>query len=125
MCSALLCSASSPVTNNPTNSEPTRRRKRRADLKKPVPIALADSHTTGMKLQPAKPTTLPNLVDIDTLAAHLGVSVRHVRRLVTERRIPYVKWGHLLLFDPVAIATWLEGQRVEAARPVVRVAGRR
>ncbi|HEX4491902.1 MAG TPA: helix-turn-helix domain-containing protein [Acidimicrobiia bacterium] len=78
-----------------------------------------------MKLRPATPTPLPNLVDIDTLAAHLGVSVRHVRRLVAERRIPFVKWGHLLRFDPIAIATWLDEQRVEAARPVVRVAGRR
>jgi excisionase family DNA binding protein len=78
-----------------------------------------------MKRQPATPTTLPNLVDIDTLAAHLGVSVRHVRRLVAERRIPFVKWGHLLRFDPLAIATWLDEQRVDTARPVVRVVGRR
>ena len=78
-----------------------------------------------MNPRPATSTTLPNLVDIDTLAAHLGVSVRHVRRLVAERRIPFVKWGHLLRFDPIAIATWLDEQRVEAARPVVRVVGRR
>jgi excisionase family DNA binding protein len=78
-----------------------------------------------MTRQPASPTPLPNLVDIDTLAAHLAVSVRHVRRLVAERRIPFVKWGHLLRFDPIAIATWLDTQRVEAARPVVRVVGRR
>ena len=69
----------------------------------------------------ATPTPLPNLVDIDTLAAHLGVSVRHVRRLVAERRIPFVKWGHLLRFDPIAIATWLDDQRVDPAPPRVRV----
>jgi excisionase family DNA binding protein len=51
---------------------------------------------------------LPHLVDIDSIAEHLGVEVRHVRRLVAERRIPYVKWGHLLRFDPVDIATWLD-----------------
>ena len=78
-----------------------------------------------MNRQRLTPTTLPNLVDIDTLAAHLGVSVRHVRRLVAERRIPFVKWGHLLRFDPTAIATWLDEQRVEAARPIIRVVGRR
>ena len=37
---------------------------------------------------------IPRLVDITTIAAHLDVSVRHVRRLVAERRIPYVKWGN-------------------------------
>jgi excisionase family DNA binding protein len=38
----------------------------------------------------------------------LGVQVRHVRRLVAERRIPYIKWGHLLRFDPADIETWLD-----------------
>ena len=36
---------------------------------------------------------------------------RHVRRLVAERRIPYLKWGHLLRFDPVAIDEWLQQAR--------------
>jgi hypothetical protein len=37
--------------------------------------------------------------------------VRHVRRLVAERRIPYLKWGHLVRFDPVEIAAWLDAAR--------------
>lgn len=36
---------------------------------------------------------LPYLVDIGSMAEHLGVEVRHVRRLVAERRIPFIKWG--------------------------------
>ena len=32
-----------------------------------------------------------NLIDIAAVAERLGVQVRHVRRLVYERRIPYVK----------------------------------
>lgn len=56
----------------------------------------------------AAPAELPKLIDIVTLADHLGVEVRHVRRLVAERRIPFIKWGHLLRFDPVEIAAWLE-----------------
>jgi excisionase family DNA binding protein len=65
-----------------------------------------------MNRQPTTETTLPNLVDIETLAKHLGVSVRHVRRLVAERRIPFLKWGHLLRFDPIEITAWLEESRV-------------
>lgn len=53
-------------------------------------------------------TSLPHLVDIPTIAEHLGVNERHVRRLVFERRIPYIKWGHLVRFDPEAVAHWLE-----------------
>ncbi len=39
--------------------------------------------------------TVPHLLTIDQLAEHLGITTRHVRRLVAERRIPYVKDGWL------------------------------
>jgi excisionase family DNA binding protein len=56
---------------------------------------------------------LPRLVDIGEVAVHLGVSVRHVRRLVAERRIPYVKWGNLLRFDPLEVSSWLALRSVD------------
>ena len=37
---------------------------------------------------------------------------RHIRRLVAERRIPYIKWGHLLRFDPDEIDQWLARRSV-------------
>jgi len=40
------------------------------------------------------------LLTITQVAHLLNVEVRHVRRLVQERRIPFIKWGHLLRFDP-------------------------
>lgn len=55
---------------------------------------------------------LPELIDIDTLALRLGDSVRHIRRLVAERRIPYLKVGHFVRFDPDEIAVWLDTQRI-------------
>ncbi len=59
------------------------------------------------------PPQLPDrLLDITGIAGHLGVNVRHIRRLVAERRIPFIKWGHLIRFDPVEIAEWLEAARV-------------
>ena len=60
----------------------------------------------------ARPSGLPQLLDIAGVASHLGVAPRHVRRLVAERRIPYVKWGHLLRFDPDEINEWLNRARV-------------
>lgn len=33
------------------------------------------------------------LMDIHGVAERLGVSERHVRRLVFERRIPFIKWA--------------------------------
>ena len=40
------------------------------------------------------------LLDLPAVATRLGVNHRHIRRLVAERRIPFLKWGHLLRFDP-------------------------
>ncbi len=54
---------------------------------------------------------LPRLLAIGEVAEHLSIAERHVRRLVAERRIPFVKWGHLLRFDPDEIAAWLDRAR--------------
>jgi excisionase family DNA binding protein len=49
---------------------------------------------------------------MDELAERLGVTPRHVRRLVAEKRVPYVKVGRFVRFDPAAIASWLDQSRV-------------
>jgi excisionase family DNA binding protein len=52
------------------------------------------------------------LMDLPTVAKYLGVSERHIRRLVQERRIPFIKWGHPLRFDPDEIDAWVDTKRV-------------
>lgn len=59
-------------------------------------------------------TSRARLIDIAAAAERLGVSVRYVRRLVAQRRIPYVKFGHYLRFDPVELDAWIDGARVAA-----------
>jgi excisionase family DNA binding protein len=54
------------------------------------------------------------LIPIGDVAEFLGTSERHVRRLVFERRIPYLKVGGLLRFDPLELADWLDRARVPA-----------
>ena len=49
---------------------------------------------------------IPTLIDIPTLTARLGISVRHVRRLIAEGRIPHHKVGGLIRFDPAEIIAW-------------------
>ena len=51
------------------------------------------------------------LLDLPAVAERLGVNHRHVRRLVAEHRIPYLKWGHLLRFDPDELEAWLQRAR--------------
>lgn len=65
---------------------------------------------------PEPDVTSSVLVDLPSVAHRLGVNQRHVRRLVAERRIPFVKWGHLLRFDPVEIEDWLNAGRVSVQR---------
>jgi excisionase family DNA binding protein len=60
--------------------------------------------------------TVPRLLTIDQLAEHLGITTRHVRRLIAERRVPYLKVGKLVRFDPGEIAGWLDGRRVTCGR---------
>jgi excisionase family DNA binding protein len=59
---------------------------------------------------------LHQLIDIPTLASSLGTTIRHIRRLVAEKRVPYMKVGHLVRFDPKQIREWLSehSQRVLA-----------
>src|SRR5438046_2696523 len=60
------------------------------------------------------------MLDVDGLAARLGVTARFVRRLVEERRVPYPKIGRLVRFDPVEVERWIDTARVEPARPWLR-----
>jgi excisionase family DNA binding protein len=75
-------------------------------------------HAPGRSMEGS--AALPELIDIGTLAGILGVTPRHVRRLVTERRIPYVKVGYFIRFDPAAIRRWLGERTVETRDRSVR-----
>jgi excisionase family DNA binding protein len=55
------------------------------------------------------------LIDHAAVAEWLGVTERHVRQLVTDRRIPFVKIGHQTTrFDPDEIEQWLAEKRRDA-----------
>jgi excisionase family DNA binding protein len=58
----------------------------------------------------------PQLLSIDQLAQRLGITVRHVRRLVADKRVPYYKVGRLVRFDPTEITDWLATRRVPGSR---------
>ena len=53
------------------------------------------------------------LIDVDTAAERLNVTHKFVRRLVTERRVPYLNVGKFVRFDPVELENWLEDCRVD------------
>jgi excisionase family DNA binding protein len=63
---------------------------------------------------------LPRLLNIEQLAERLGVTERHVRRLVAERRVPFLKWRRFIRFDPDEIAIWLDNARRPEVGPVAQ-----
>jgi excisionase family DNA binding protein len=63
-----------------------------------------------------------SLLTIDDVANRLGVTPRYVRRLVAERRIPFVKCGHLVRFESRDVEAWIRDRRIEVD---VRRAGAR
>jgi len=67
-------------------------------------------------LSTAKSQKAP-LLDIVAAAYHLGCSERFVRRLVQERRIPFVKLGGTKVrFVENDLDHWISNQRIEAKR---------
>jgi excisionase family DNA binding protein len=62
---------------------------------------------------PTIPEARDQLLDVPAVAERLGVRVRFIRRLIAERRIPYIKLGHLVRFDPTEIDAWVDTARVQ------------
>ncbi len=52
------------------------------------------------------------LFDIVICAGKLGRTERFVRRLVEDNRIPFVKVGKFVMFDPQEIDDWIDSNRV-------------
>lgn len=91
---------------------PKRTASLRADRAGVEPCREATTTSTTVP-RPASTERRP-LLSIDEVAEWLGVNVR---RLVDDRRVPFIKWGHLLRFDPADVEEWLTHHRVELRRP--------
>ena len=63
------------------------------------------------------PSSTRTPLSIVEAAEYLNMSERFVRRLVAERRIPYLKVGRLLRFRADDLDQFLERCRVEPATP--------
>ena len=65
-----------------------------------------------------------DLVDVNELARRLGISRHTIYSWVSQRRIPYLKVGRLLRFEPTAVDAWLRGCEVNSfdGRTVARSA---
>jgi excisionase family DNA binding protein len=55
------------------------------------------------------------LLKPEEAAERLNVSLRFIRRLCHERRLPYTKVGKYVRFDADELEAWITAQRVEPA----------
>jgi len=55
---------------------------------------------------------MKKLIGINELAEWLGISPKTIYSWVMMKRIPYVKLGRLVKFDPVDIEAWIKENKV-------------
>lgn len=80
-----------------------------------VPLATADRLYNDMsRTAEIDRTANAALLDVEQVADRLCVSIRFVRRLVAERRIPYCKIGKFVRIDPNDLDDWIRAQRIDA-----------
>ncbi len=53
------------------------------------------------------------LIDVKQLSESTGLSVFTLYSWINQKKIPYVKVGRLVRFDPRKIEKWIEGNSVE------------
>ena len=53
------------------------------------------------------------LIDVNELAAMLGVSIHTIYSWVSEKKVPYVKIGRLTRFDLETIHKWIDQNTVQ------------
>jgi excisionase family DNA binding protein len=58
----------------------------------------------------------PRLMSIDQVSQYLDLSVHTIYRMVSQRRIPYVKMGRLTKFDRAEIDKWIALHSVKVRR---------
>jgi excisionase family DNA binding protein len=65
---------------------------------------------------------MENLLSMEEVAERLNTTVRHVRRLVSARRIAYCKLGRYVRFHPADVEEYIAANRVEVG--AIRRSGR-
>jgi len=55
-----------------------------------------------------------SLLDIKEAAERLGTTERHMRALIANRKIAYIKVGRLIRFDPSALDEWIKANTITA-----------
>jgi excisionase family DNA binding protein len=115
-----------PGSTSDPNSDTFRRRPPRGAAGGAVGPQGGTARELGIEKKHPKDTNISNaitdhgllaLLDSSQIAGMLGITERHVRRLVLERRIPFAKVGRFVRFDPRDIEQWVQAAKVPTVTP--------
>ena len=62
------------------------------------------------------------MMNTKELAEFLSLSEDHIRRLVSQRSIPFVRMGRAVRYDPCDIEKWLSTKRVYTKKEINEIA---
>ena len=55
-----------------------------------------------------------DLISVKTVAEMLGIAPKTIHNWVSLRKIPYVKYGHKVMFRPKSLKAWLNRKEVKS-----------
>lgn len=80
----------------------------------------SDYRFTGQKRAPARaavPTVVPLLVGAKEAARSLGISERTLWSLTKRAKVPHVRLGRRVLYDPDDLRAWVQGLKDSPESP--------
>ncbi len=54
----------------------------------------------------------PRYLDVARAAGYLSISTSYLNKLVSRRKVPFIKFGRLVRFDSVALDRWAARRQV-------------
>jgi excisionase family DNA binding protein len=66
--------------------------------------------------KPAMPAVESRLLDVKAAAAYLSATIWFVRTLMWEKRVPFLRCGHKILFDRRDLDAFIDGNKIAVGR---------
>jgi excisionase family DNA binding protein len=66
--------------------------------------------------KPPMPADESRLLDVKAAAAYLSATIWFVRTLMWEKRVPFLRFGHKILFDRRDLDAFIDGNKIAVGR---------
>jgi excisionase family DNA binding protein len=87
-----------------------------ADDENMPPRVLKQRNKVGLAKKQPMPAVESRLLGVKAAAAYLSASIWFVRTLIWEKRVPYLKCGHKILFDRRDLDAFIDANKIAVGR---------